>query len=83
MDGCWVAMLWHHQNDDEEERKKSHSQIQQLIDAAPREKDIDIYIYTKHSFPHKLYLETKHSRHYQSYCTERIINNKTQSHDVK
>ena len=56
MDGCWVAMLWHHQNDDEEERKKkSHSQIQQLIDAAPREKDIDIYIYTKHSFPHKLY----------------------------
>ena len=58
MDGCWVAMLWHHQNDDEEERKKSHSQIQQLIDAAPREKDIDIYIY-KTQFPAQIILRNK------------------------
>ena len=38
MDGECIMMM--------KMRAKSRSQIQQLIDAAPREKDIDIYIYT-------------------------------------
>ena len=48
-------------NDDEMQmmiKKKSFTKIQQLIDAAPREKDIDIYIY-KTQFPAQIILRNK------------------------
>ena len=54
----WLQCCGNHQNDDEEERKKSsHSQIQQLIDAAPREKDIDIYIYIQNTVSRTNYIK--------------------------